>query len=133
MTPALNHLPVVAINSSRRDAESLVEALQRAQLGATRLSIVGKGFRTEEHVIGLYASRDRARWRGARGSVATLQSAEVGALAADLAQLGVPEVRALQHEIEVKAGRYLVLALVPAALVEKARWTAELPSPCGAG
>ena len=57
--------------------------------------------------------------------VAALEGAAAGGatgvLAAALASIGIPEDAVVKYELEVKAGRFLVLAHGPAALVEQAR------------
>jgi len=133
MKLATRSIPLAAVFDSRVGAEEAVELLQRARLGVRRLSIVAKNFRTEEHEFGVYSSRDPTRFMGGRGAVATLVTPEAGALAADLTRLGVPEARALRHETEVMAGKYLVLAVGPDDLVERARLAGVKDDPLPSG
>jgi uncharacterized membrane protein len=60
---------VVAIYESHADAEAAVKALQQGGLDMTRLSIVGRGFHTEEHAVGFYTSGDRMKYWGGNGAV----------------------------------------------------------------
>jgi hypothetical protein len=59
---------LVAIYDSHAAAEAAVKALQAGGVDMTRLSIVGKGFHTEEHAVGFYTAGDRVRFWGGRGA-----------------------------------------------------------------
>lgn len=53
----------VAVYSSHTDAEAAVKELQRAGFDMKKLSIIGKDYHTEEHVIGYYNTGERmATW-----------------------------------------------------------------------
>mgnify|MGYP001795279970 FL=1 len=43
---------VVAIYHTHTEAEAAIQALKRAAFDVTKLSIAGKDFQTEEHVVG---------------------------------------------------------------------------------
>jgi hypothetical protein len=54
---------VVAIYNSHTDAEAAIKELQRSGFDMKKLSIVGKDYHTEEHVVGYYNTGDRmATW-----------------------------------------------------------------------
>lgn len=59
---------VVGIYSSHTEAEASVKELQRSGFDMTKLSIVGKDYQTEEHVIGYYNTGDRMKVWGKRGA-----------------------------------------------------------------
>ncbi len=58
----------VAIYERHTQAEDAVKALQRAGFDVRKISIVGKDYRTEEHVIGFLNAGDRARIFGTYGA-----------------------------------------------------------------
>jgi hypothetical protein len=59
---------VVGIYGSHTAAEASVKALQRAGFDMTKLSIVGKDYHTEEHVVGYYNTGDRMKVWGKLGA-----------------------------------------------------------------
>src|SRR5689334_10147747 len=59
---------VVGIYSSHTEAEASIKELQRSGFDMTKLSIVGKDYQTEEHVIGYYNTGDRMKVWGKRGA-----------------------------------------------------------------
>ena len=61
------HNAVVGVYNSHTDAEAAVKALQQSGFDMQKLSIVGKGSQTEEHVIGYYNAGDRMQFWGTRG------------------------------------------------------------------
>jgi hypothetical protein len=58
----------VSIFKSHQDAEAAVKTLERAGIDLKRLSIVGRGYHTEEHVVGYYNSGDRIKYWGKNGA-----------------------------------------------------------------
>lgn len=58
----------VAIYDTHTDAESAVEELRQSQVDMAMLSIVGKDYRTEDHVVGYYKTDDRVRYWGKLGA-----------------------------------------------------------------
>ncbi|MEO8700848.1 MAG: permease [Kofleriaceae bacterium] len=157
MPDTKNH-SVVAIYDSHTAAEEAVKALQKAGLDMTRLSIMGKGFHTEEHAIGFYTSGDRMKFWGGRGAMwgalwgslfgsaffllpvvgplvvmgplagwiaSAIEGAALGGaagvLAAALTSVGIPKDSIVKYELEVKAGKFLVLANGSADMIEHAR------------
>ncbi|WP_370674301.1 general stress protein [Pleomorphomonas sp. PLEO] len=59
---------VVAIFDSHETAEGAVKKLTAGGFDMKNLSIVGKGYHTEEKVVGFYSTGDRVRFWGARGA-----------------------------------------------------------------
>ena len=49
---------VVGVYNTHPDAEAAVKELQRSGFDMKKLSIVGKDYHTEEHVIGYYNAGD---------------------------------------------------------------------------
>jgi len=58
----------VATYETHTAAEDAVKALQHGGVDMTRLSIVGKDFRTDEHPLGFYNIGDRMAFWGGRGA-----------------------------------------------------------------
>src|SRR5271154_3976621 len=59
---------VVGIYNSHTDAEASVKELQRSGFDMKKLSIVGKDYHTDEHVIGYYNTGDRMKYWGKVGA-----------------------------------------------------------------
>jgi len=59
---------VIAVYSTHELAEGAVKALQHQGFDMTRLSIVGKDYHTEEHVVGYYNTGDRMQAWGRLGA-----------------------------------------------------------------
>ena len=59
---------VVAIFESHDRAEGAIRELQKDGFDMTKLSIVGKDYRTEEHVVGYYTTGDRMLYWGKLGA-----------------------------------------------------------------
>jgi uncharacterized membrane protein len=59
---------VVAIYKSHAEAEAAVKELQRSGFNMEQLSIVGRDYHTEEHVVGYYTTGDRMRYWGKQGA-----------------------------------------------------------------
>jgi len=58
----------VAIYNSHPEAEDGVKALQKSGFDMKKLSIVGKDYHTEEHVVGYYNAGDRMKYWGKMGA-----------------------------------------------------------------
>ena len=58
----------VAILNTHTEAENAVKELQRSGFELTKLSIVGKDYHTEEHVVGYYNTGDRMKSWGKLGA-----------------------------------------------------------------
>lgn len=59
---------VVGIYKSHSDAEQAIKELQKAGFSMNKLSIVGKDYHTEEHVVGYYSTGDRMKAWGKLGA-----------------------------------------------------------------
>jgi hypothetical protein len=59
---------VVAIYNSHPEAEEAVKELKKAGFDLKKLSIVGKGYHTEEDVVGYYNTGDRMKHWGKLGA-----------------------------------------------------------------
>jgi uncharacterized membrane protein len=59
---------VVAVYNTHTEAEVAIKDLQKSGFDMKKLSIVGKDYRTEEHVIGYYNAGDRMKFWGKRGA-----------------------------------------------------------------
>lgn len=62
------HNAVVAIYNTHTEAEAAIQELKRAAFDVTKLSIAGKDFHTEEHVVGYYNAGDRMKYWGKLGA-----------------------------------------------------------------
>ncbi len=58
----------VAVYDTHTQAESAVKALQRAGFDMKKISILGKDYETEEHVVGYFNAGDRAKFFGKLGA-----------------------------------------------------------------
>jgi Heat induced stress protein YflT domain len=59
---------VVGVYNSHTDAEASIKELQRSGFDMKKLSIVGKDYHTEEHVVGYYNAGDRMQMWGKLGA-----------------------------------------------------------------
>src|ERR1700677_2840497 len=59
---------VVAIYQTHTDADRAVKELQRGGVDMKKLSIVGKGYHTDEQVVGYYNTGDRMKYWGKTGA-----------------------------------------------------------------
>ncbi|MYN43399.1 DUF1269 domain-containing protein [Duganella sp. FT109W] len=67
MTDSNNDL-AVAVYHTHAEAEAAVKALQRAGFDMTKISIIGRDYQTEEHVVGFLNAGERARICGKYGA-----------------------------------------------------------------
>jgi hypothetical protein len=58
----------VAVYDSHVAAEQAIQDLQRSGFDMKKLSIVGKDFHRDEHVVGYYTAGDRMRYWGKAGA-----------------------------------------------------------------
>ena len=65
---APQHNAVVWVHSSHTDAEAAIKQLQRGGFDMSKLSIVGRDYQTEEHVVGYYNTGDRMKVWGKFGA-----------------------------------------------------------------
>jgi hypothetical protein len=123
---------IIAVYTRHEDADSAVKALAKAGLDVKNISVVGKGYHTEEKVTGVYSMGDRVQLWGAQGAgyiasavVAGLEGAVLigglSAIGAALASIGIPDDRVVGYESALKADSFLVMAHGSAAEVDLAR------------
>ena len=60
---------VIAVFDSHLEAEAAIRKLATSGIDMTHLSIVGKGYHTDEVVTGFYNSGDRIRFWGQNGAI----------------------------------------------------------------
>jgi hypothetical protein len=59
---------VVAVYRTHTEADQAVKELQRGGVDMHKLSIVGKGYHTDEHAVGYYNTGDRMKYWGKVGA-----------------------------------------------------------------
>jgi len=59
---------VVTVYNTHEEAEEAVKALQKGGFDMTKLSIIGKEYHTEQHVVGYYNAGDRMKYWGKMGA-----------------------------------------------------------------
>lgn len=64
----LENNAAVAVFDSHLHAEEAVGELQKSGFDMKKLSIVGKDYHTEEHVVGYYNTGDRMKYWGKQGA-----------------------------------------------------------------
>ena len=60
---------VVAVYKSHLEAEAAVKELQQSGFKMKQLSIVGRDYHTDEHVVGYYNTGDRMKYWGKMGAI----------------------------------------------------------------
>jgi len=63
-----NNNAIVATYKSHAEAEAAVKELQHSDFDMKKLSIVGRDYHTEEHVVGYYNAGDRMKYWGKLGA-----------------------------------------------------------------
>ena len=63
------HDSVVAVYARHDAAEAAIRRVEEAGLDMKNFSIVGRGYHTEEQVIGFYSAGDRVKFWGSRGAL----------------------------------------------------------------
>jgi hypothetical protein len=86
---------VIAVFADHQAAETAVKKLTAAGFQMKDLSVVGKGYHSEEKVVGFYNMGDRIKLWGARGA---------------FYGIGIPKDSVIQYEAAVKADGFLVMA-----------------------
>lgn len=59
---------VIGVYERHSEAETAIRALQRGGFDIKRLSIIGKGYQSEEHAVGFYTTGDRMKTWGGIGA-----------------------------------------------------------------
>jgi hypothetical protein len=60
---------IIAVYMRHEEADTAVKALAKAGLDVKNISVVGKGYHTEEKVTGVYSMGDRIKLWGAQGAL----------------------------------------------------------------
>jgi uncharacterized membrane protein len=60
---------IIAVYLRHEEADTAVKALAKAGLDVKNISVVGKGYHTEEKVTGVYSMGDRIKLWGAQGAM----------------------------------------------------------------
>lgn len=60
---------IIAVFESHEKAETAIKDFQRSGFDMKKLSIIGKGFHSEEHPVGFYTTGDRLKFWGGNGSL----------------------------------------------------------------
>ena len=121
-------------------ASAAVQSLAGAGFDVKKLSLVGRGYHTEEHPLGFYTTGDRIRTWGGTGAglgliamagpvvaalVGALEGAVVvgglSALGAALTGIGVSGEQAIKYETALKVDKYLLMVHGSAADQELVR------------
>jgi hypothetical protein len=63
-----NNNSVVALYSEHSDAEAAINLLKKGNFNIKQLAIVGRGYHTEDQVIGYYTTGDRMKHWGKKGA-----------------------------------------------------------------
>ena len=66
--PATKHCSAVATYPTHESAEAAVKELQKSGFDMKKLSIVGRNYHTDEHVVGYYNTGDRMKAWGKTGA-----------------------------------------------------------------
>ena len=69
MTPISRESSVIALYETHSAAEAVIKELAKAGVELKNVSIIGKPFHTEEHVLGFYTAGDRMKFWGAQGAL----------------------------------------------------------------
>src|SRR5271163_2942690 len=59
---------VVAVYPTHTEADQAVKELQRGGVDLRKMSIIGKGYHTDEHAVGYYNAGDRMKYWGKAGA-----------------------------------------------------------------
>jgi hypothetical protein len=143
------NLPFYIFNT-HSEAEEAIQTLNRSGFDVKKLSLVGKGYHSEEHPLGFYSTGDKVKaWGGIWGLllapavfvlpgvglvamagpvvaalVGALEGAVivggVSALGAALTQIGASKEQVIKYEKAVKADKYVLMVHGDAADAAKA-------------
>lgn len=121
---------VVAICTTHTEAEAVVKELKQAAFNVKKLSIVGKDYHTDKHVVGYYDTGDeRMKYWGTAirgiGPVLiagpllmwvlsaleeTVVTGGVTAIGAALNNLGIPKDSVLNYETALRSSKFILMA-----------------------
>ncbi len=132
---------VIGVFADHHDAETAIKALTSGGFDMKTLSVVGKGYHTDEKVTGFYNIGDRVKFWGSRGAFwggfwglffggmfLTIPIVEgaitvggLSALGAALYSIGIPKDSIVHYEADLKADNFLVMAHGTAADMARAK------------
>ena len=131
---------VLAICNTHTEAEAVIKELKRASFNVKKLSIVGKDYHTDKHVVGYYNTGDRMKYWGTaipgigpvliagpllRWVLRALEETEVTGgmttIGAALHNLGISKDSVLNYETALKSSKFILLAHGTAEEVAHAR------------
>ncbi len=120
---------VLAICNTHTEAEAAIKELKQATFNIKKLSIVGKDYHTDKHVVGYYNTGDHMKYWGTAisgiGPVLiagpllgwilgaleeTVVTGGMTAIGAALANLGIPKDSVRNYETVLKSSKFILLA-----------------------
>lgn len=121
---------VVAICNTHTEAEAAIKELKQAAFNVKKLSIVGKDYHTDKHVVGYYNTGDdhMKYWGTAVRGIGpvliagpllgwvigaleeTVVAGELTAIGAALNNLGIPKDRVLNYETALRSSKFILMA-----------------------
>jgi len=123
------HNAVVAICHTHTEVEAAIKALKLAAFNVKKLSIVGKDYHTDKHVVGYYNTGDCMKYWGTAipgiGPVLiagpligwvlgaleeTVETGGMTAIGAALNNLGIPKDSVLNYETALISSKFILLA-----------------------
>ncbi|KLV09087.1 permease [Photobacterium aquae] len=64
-----DHEKIITIVNTHAEAEAVIKTLQNAEFDVSKISILGKGYHSEENVAGFYNTGDRVKSWGKTGAL----------------------------------------------------------------
>lgn len=123
------HSAVVAICNTHAEAEAAIKALKLAAFNIKKLSIVGKDYHTDKHVVGYYDTGNCMKYWGTAitgiGPVLiagpllgwvlgaleeTVVTGGITAVGTALNNMGIPKDDVLSYETALKCSKFILLA-----------------------
>ena len=120
---------VLAICNTHTEAEAVIKELKQASFNVKKLSIVGKDYHTDKHVVGYYNTGDRMKYWGTaipgigpvliagpllQWVLRALEETEVTGgmttIGAALHNLGISKDSVLNYETALKSSKFILLA-----------------------
>jgi hypothetical protein len=123
------HHAVVAMCNTHTEAEAAIKELNRAAFDVRKLSIVGKDYHTDKHVVGYYNTGYRMKYWGTAitgiGPVLiagpllgwvldaleeTVVTGGMTTIGTALNNMGIPKDEVLSYETALKSSKFILLA-----------------------
>ena len=121
---------VVAVCNTHTEVEAAINALKQAAFNVKKLSIVGKDYHTDKHVVGYYNTGDdhMKYWGTAVRGIGpvliagpllgwvigaleeTVVAGGLTAIGAALNNLGIPKDRVLNYETALRSSKFILMA-----------------------